>query len=275
MPTGKPYKPNEADRLKLAHGFEFGLSLMFIAEAMGLAVNTLKKHYRDVIEAAELRGGNSFRPTKHQRGLVKLAAALGQPHEDIAQMLGISRNTLEKHLGEELRLGALHAKLKVGSNLFKIATADPPLPGTVSAAIFWAKTRMGWRCAPAVAQASTYGSKSEVQIVIVAQDQDRCDGSAPPSSDSEYGLPPDVEPTPTGVKHYEEVLDIELYRANASYWQEVATGASDMTLHAAFTGVACAFERLAFVATQPAKAAMTRPERKIRARRRMSTAPPH
>ena len=44
MPTGKPYKSNEADRLKLTHGLEFGLSLMFIAEAMSIAVNTLKKH---------------------------------------------------------------------------------------------------------------------------------------------------------------------------------------------------------------------------------------
>ena len=78
-----------------------------------------------------------------------LAAALGQPHEDIAQMLGISRNTLEKHFGAELSVGALRANLKVGSNLFKIATADPPLPGTVTAAMFWAKTRMGWRSAPA------------------------------------------------------------------------------------------------------------------------------
>jgi hypothetical protein len=50
--------------------------------------------------------------------LVTLAAALGQPHEDIAQMLDISRNTLEKHFGEELSLGGLRANLKVGSNLF-------------------------------------------------------------------------------------------------------------------------------------------------------------
>jgi hypothetical protein len=266
MPTGKPYKPNEADRLKLTHGFEFGLSLMFIAEAMGLAVNTLKKRYRDVIEAAELRGGNSFRPTKHQRGLVTLAAALGQPHEDIAQMLDICRNTLEKHLGEELRLGALRANLKVGSNLFKIATADPPLPGTVSAAIFWAKTRMGWRCAPAVAQASIYGSKSAVQIVVVSSDQDRCDGSAPPASDSEYGPPSDAVPLLAGSNLCEEALDVESYQASARDWHELARAASDMTLHAAFTQVALAFERLAFVATRPAKAAIGR-ERKTRARR--------
>jgi hypothetical protein len=179
MPTGKPYKPNEADRLNLSHGFEFGLSLMFIAEAMGLAVNTLKKHYRDVIEAAELRGGNSFRPTKHQRGLVTLAAALGQPHEDIAQMLYISRNTLEKHFSEELSLGALRANLKVASNLFTIATADPPLQGTVLAAIFWAKTRMGWRCTPTVERTGVYGAKIAAQVVVMPQNDNPGGASVP------------------------------------------------------------------------------------------------
>ena len=143
MPTGKPYKPNEADRLKLTHGLEFGLSLMFIAEAMGLAVNTLKKHYPDVIEAAELKGGNSFKPTKDQRGLVKLAAAVGQPHEDIAQLLGISRNTLRRHFAEELRTGAAHANFKVGQNLFTMATGDPTLRTTLIAAIWWSKMPNG------------------------------------------------------------------------------------------------------------------------------------
>jgi hypothetical protein len=266
MPTGKRYKPNDGDRLMLAHGFEFGLSLMCIAEAMGLASNTLKKHYPDVIEAAELKGGNSFKPTKDQRGLVTLAAALGQPHEDIAQMLDISRNTLEKHFGEELSLGALRANLKVGSNLFKIATADPPVQGTVLAAIWWSKVRMGWRSTPVAEYASIYGPKSRAQVIVVPQKQDRRDDSAPPLSDPDLGLPLDAEPTPTGGDPCEGALDIELYRAHASYWHEVATAASDIVLRAAFTQVASAFDRLAFVATRPAESAMTRPGRKSGAR---------
>jgi hypothetical protein len=197
---------------------------------------------------------------------VTLAAALGQPHEDIAQMLGISRNTLEKYFGEELSLGALRANLKVGSNLFKMATGDPSLRTTLVAAIWWSKCRMGWRSTPAVGQASIYGSKPDVQVIVVPQGQDSRDESVPPSSDPDLGLPPDAGPIPTGGDPCEEALDIELYQISASHWHEVAVGTSDIILRAAITEVARAFERLAFLATRPAEAAMTRPERKSRAR---------
>jgi hypothetical protein len=203
MPTGKHYKPNDGDHLMLVHGIEFGLSLMFIAETIGLAPNTLKRHYPDVIEAAELKGGNSFRPTKDQQGLVQLAAAVGQPHEDIAQMLGISWNTLRRHFAEELETGAAHANFKVGRNLFAMATGDPTLRTTLIAAIWWSKCRMGWRSPPIAGQAGNFGSKSEVQIVIVPQDQDRHDESAP-LSDPDLGLPPVAEPTPTSGDPCEE-----------------------------------------------------------------------
>ena len=88
--------------------------------------------------------------------------------------------------------------------------------------------------------------------------------SAPPLSDLDEALSPDSEPTTTGRIRCEEALDIELYQARASHWREVAAAASDMTLLAAFTEVARAYERLAFVATEPAKAAIHKPNRKPR-----------
>jgi hypothetical protein len=60
---------------------------------------------------------------------------------------------------------------------------------------------------------------------------------------------------------------MELYQANASHWHEVAATASDMTWHAAFIQAALAFEKLAFLATEPAKAAICGPKRKSRAQR--------
>jgi hypothetical protein len=198
---------------------------------------------------------------------VQLAAAVGQPYEDIAQLLGISRNTLRARFSEELETGAAHANFKVGQNLFAMATGDPTLRTTLIAAIWWSKSRMGWRGTPAAGQASNHGSRCEFQIVIVSQDQDCRDESAPPLSDPDQGPPLGADPTPTGSNPCEEALDIELYQASANHWQEVAHATSDMTLHAAFTEVTRAFERLAFVAARPAESAMTRPERKIRARR--------
>jgi hypothetical protein len=84
-------------------------------------------------------------------------------------------------------------------------------------------------------------------------------------SDPDEALSPGAELTPTGRARCEEALDIELYQARASHWREVAAVASDMTLYAAFTEVARAYERLAFVASQPAKAAIHKPKRRPRA----------
>lgn len=52
-----------------------------------------------------------FKPTAVQRQHVAIAAAGGMAHEEIAQALGIARNTLEKHFGLELSTGAHKRRL--------------------------------------------------------------------------------------------------------------------------------------------------------------------
>ncbi len=51
-------------------------------------------------------GRPEFKPTKPQRERVKVLKADGWPNERIAKHLGISRNTLEKCLSDELEFGA-------------------------------------------------------------------------------------------------------------------------------------------------------------------------
>jgi hypothetical protein len=72
-------------------------------------------------------------------------AAVGVSHDDIAAALRISPTTLRRHCHQELRVGTLRAKMKVGASLLRIATANPPVPGTVEAVIWWTKARMGWQ----------------------------------------------------------------------------------------------------------------------------------
>lgn len=66
-------------------------------------------------------------------------AAFGIPHIDIARVVGINRNTLEKHYRYELDTGHVKATAKVAESLYKRATN-----GNVAAAIFWMKARAGW-----------------------------------------------------------------------------------------------------------------------------------
>ena len=67
-------------------------------------------------------------------------AAYGIPHEDIAKVIGCSHVTMRKHFREELDRAAIEANARVAESLYRAA-----INGNITAAIFWAKTRMRWR----------------------------------------------------------------------------------------------------------------------------------
>jgi hypothetical protein len=84
-------------------------------------------------------GRPPFEPTDEQRKMVKGLAALGLPYKDIGFVLGCSEDTVEKYFRAELDVGPAEANARVGRFLFEQAQRN------LTAAIFWAKTRMGWR----------------------------------------------------------------------------------------------------------------------------------
>jgi hypothetical protein len=65
------------------------------------------------------------------------------PEAHIAGVVGVSPKTLRKHYRGELDHGHVKANAKVAENLFRKATGDGR--EAVIAAIFWLKTRAGWR----------------------------------------------------------------------------------------------------------------------------------
>lgn len=79
------------------------------------------------------------KPTDELRRTVRAMTAYGVKREDIAAMIGVTRPTLAKHYEQELATGAVEANAKVAQSLYQQATN-----GNTTAAIFWAKTRMGW-----------------------------------------------------------------------------------------------------------------------------------
>ncbi len=74
--------------------------------------------------------------------MVEQMCAVGIPQESISLMVrnGIDDKTLRKHFRRELDTAKIKANAKIGGTLFNKA-----IGGDTTAAIFWAKTQMGWK----------------------------------------------------------------------------------------------------------------------------------
>ncbi len=82
-----------------------------------------------------------FVPTDEQRRMVQMMAGFGAHQDGIARKLKLAPKTLRSHFRHELDCGALDADMQVLNSLFKLAVSGK----STAAAIFWAKTRCGWR----------------------------------------------------------------------------------------------------------------------------------
>lgn len=86
------------------------------------------------------RGPQPWKPTAEERKRIRMYAGLGLTQEQIATLIGRCVDTLAKYCRSDLDEGAAEAKAKVGGAIVKAA-----LNGNMTAAIFYAKTQMGWK----------------------------------------------------------------------------------------------------------------------------------
>ena len=86
----------------------------------------------------------AHKPTPETRAKVVSLASVGVPQEQLAKVLGIALNTLRKYYLEELETAEARANAQVAGALFRVAT-DTKHKNFASCAIFWMKTRAGWR----------------------------------------------------------------------------------------------------------------------------------
>jgi hypothetical protein len=92
----------------------------------------------------------SHKPTPETRAQVEALRSYGIPVKEVAAYIGIDDKTLYKHYKKELENSAIKANANVGKFLFQAATGQALEKGAkysdcITAAIFWAKTRMGWK----------------------------------------------------------------------------------------------------------------------------------
>lgn len=110
-------------------------------------------------------GRPAHEPTAETRKKVESYAAIGILEEDIAKVIGVCPKVLRKYYRDQLDLSFAKANAAVAGNLYKIATGNSQQ--AVIAAIFWCKTRMGWR------DVSTDGGAQRLKIEIVGGPEKR------------------------------------------------------------------------------------------------------
>ena len=86
------------------------------------------------------RGPKPHEPTDAMRQTVSLHATVGTRQEVIAEILGISVDSLQRHYRSELDTSREKANANVGGALYKKA-----MSGDTASMIFWLKTRARWR----------------------------------------------------------------------------------------------------------------------------------
>jgi len=85
----------------------------------------------------------AHKPDSSVRRQVEAMAGYGVPEVEIVGVVGVSPKTLRKHYRDELDHGHVKANAKVAENLYRKATGEGR--EAVIAAIFWLKTRAGWK----------------------------------------------------------------------------------------------------------------------------------
>lgn len=89
-------------------------------------------------------------PSTQTRAEVSALKSFGVPLDEIAVYIGIDRKTLSKHYRAEIDTAQIKADAAVAKFLYGTASGRALKDGAthadcVRAAMFWAKTRMGWR----------------------------------------------------------------------------------------------------------------------------------
>jgi hypothetical protein len=105
-------------------------------------------------------------PEPAARRQVEAMAAYGVPEADIARVIGIDAKTLRKHYRDELDTGSIKANSKIAESLFRKAMGDGSQ--SVTACIFWLKTRAHWKETTVQEHVGNAGPIMKIQRIIVA-----------------------------------------------------------------------------------------------------------
>ena len=141
-------------------------------------------------------GRRAYRPTDVERIKVRERSGVGMPQEAIARSLGIGVSTLIKYFRPELDRGVDEANLEVANAIWRMAVGQrlkddgtlEKVEPNPTMAIWWSKTRMGWREPPRDSDAPSVAVAGNATIIVR--------GGLPEVSDEDTDL--DVPARPNG-----------------------------------------------------------------------------
>lgn len=103
------------------------------------ALEKLKK-VRAAKRRAKRPGNAAWSANKRERHQIKIALAAGLSVEQVAAIVGVTDTTLRKRCPDLIETGAIEVNAKVAQKLFQQI-----MRGNAIAAMFWCKSRLGWR----------------------------------------------------------------------------------------------------------------------------------
>ena len=113
-------------------------------------------------------GRKKHEPTDEIRKKVAALVGFGIPMEQIAPLVDLSMSTINKYYRTEIDSGTAQANAKIAQSLYTKALGDSH--GSVTAAIFWLKTRAGWK-ETSVSEVKTtidFGGLSDNELARIA-----------------------------------------------------------------------------------------------------------
>jgi hypothetical protein len=146
-----------------------------IERVLGIAEKTLRYHYPEVFSEDPLAGAAIWEPSPKELQQVEVMAGLGLSHKQIALVLGITPYVLRSQCPDVLDRAEMLMNLKVGANLYKMATGSITERNTIQAAIWWTKARMAWKDTSRVETTGANGTPLQSQVQIVLPDNGRED----------------------------------------------------------------------------------------------------
>ena len=96
------------------------------------------------------------------RGEVVRLAGLGVPFKQIADSMGVNKETLRNNFGVAMMRARVECNEKIAKRLF-----DRAMEGDNACLIFWAKTQMGWRDVSQIEHIGEGGGPIRIERVIV------------------------------------------------------------------------------------------------------------
>lgn len=132
----------------------------------------MKRAKREARPPHKRNGRPPHIPTDQLRGLVKWLRIAGYREDKVAEAMGLDAKTLRKHYRDELDNAKAQTDAMVTNGLVLNAIGGPKGAWekvNITAAIFYAKTQMGWKETTAFEHAGKDGAPIKIESLTDAQ----------------------------------------------------------------------------------------------------------